>query len=234
MGKTDNKYSTLQLTMIWLAIVLMGSFWLSTRAASAPVTITVMPVAPREGEPVVTISKLNSPSSETVVTEYRLYVNNWLIHEETAAIAAGSMRTYKYAFENPLKIGQQMNFVVRTKSELGKHEKTFATPPYSPQIWSSFVSLGSFSTSLMNYLSTMTYYQSSFGNDSALNIGLLCTVACIGLLIFMELTRPVIQKKTTLTLKNVRIRFNSLMWILFTIFLGIVYTRVVMIIAGYR
>ncbi len=62
-------------------------------------------------------------------------------------------------------------------------------------------------------------------------MGILVTVVLIGLLIFLELTRPLIQERTIAILGRLRLRFNTVAWILFIILMGIVYTKVVMIIA---
>ena len=102
---------------------------------------------------------------------------------------------------------------------------------YPPQIWSSFVSFASFSTSVMSSISTMTYYQATFDSDVGLNIGIIASVALIALLIFLELTQPVIAGRTVATLGSIRIRLSTITWILFTIFLGIVYTKMVMAMA---
>ena len=110
-------------------------------------------------------------------------------------------------------------------------EKVLPSPPYPPQAWSSFVSFASFSTSVMSSMSTMAYYQSNFSNDMGLNLGILITIVLIALLIFLELTQPVIQGKTTAVLSRLRIRISTITWILCIIFTGILYTEVVMILA---
>ena len=79
-------------------------------------------------------------------------------------------------------------------------------------------------------MSPMTYYQSTFGTDIGFNVGWLYTIVLIALLIFLELTQPLLQEKTIAILKRLRLRFNTVTWILFIIFMGIVYTKVVMIL----
>ena len=145
---------------------------------------------------------------------------------------AGYGKTYKYAYENPLQMGEQLNFVVRTQTEHGNYEEVISSPPYPPQTWSSFVSFASFSTSVMSSMSTMTYYQSTFGSDMGLNVGIITAIVLIALLIFLELTQPVVEGKTIAVLGRMRIRFSTVTWILFIIFMGMVYTKMVMILAG--
>ena len=121
--------------------------------------------------------------------------------------------------------------MVRAMSTWGSCERVVSLPSYPPQIWSSFVSFASISTSVMSFMSSMTYYQSSFGSEIGFNVGLLCAIVLIGLLIFLELTQPLLREKTVTILGRLRLRFNTVTWILFIIFMCIVYTKVAMILA---
>jgi hypothetical protein len=290
MEENKNRGTVFKLAITLLAILLMASFWLTLRGTSEPVSLSVIPEVPKQGEPILATFKLNNPSSEPVVTSYQLYANGELLKEGTATIAPTSSKTYQYAYANPLKMGEQLNFVVKTQSELGNYESIVSSPPYPPQVWSSFVSFASFSTSVMTSMSTMTYYQSTFGDNMGLNVGITTALVLIALLIFLELTQPWLREKamailgrrsagvlagapkgtlpeeippstpssTLLTrmfalsrdwlvtwmvspvlsssrkpksgLRMLRIRFSTITWILFIIFMGIVYTRVVMVL----
>ena len=227
----SQKSFKLKIIIIWMAILLMGSFWLTMRTSSEPVSLAVVPEVPREGEPIIAIFKLNNPTSQLMSTKYQFYANGELVKEGTATIPAGSSKLYKYAYKNPLELGEQVKFVVKTQSERGNYERVVSSPPYPPQVWSSFVSFASFSTSVMSSMSTMTYYQSTFGNNLGLNIGIVAATVLIGFLIFLELTKPSLQQKTVATLGRLRLRFNTVTWILFIIFMGMVYTKVVMTLA---
>lgn len=228
----DNQRGTkLKIIIIWLAILLVGSFWLTVRASSDPVSLAIVPQVPREGEPIVATFKLNNPASQAISTEYQFYANGELMKKGIAIIPPGSSKLYQYAYKNPLKLGEQVNFMVKASSPEGSYQKMVSLPTYPPQIWSSFVSFASFSTSVMSFMSSMTYYQSTFGGDMGFNVGLLCSIVLIGLLIFLELTQPLLQKKTVAVLGRLRLRFSTVTWILFIIFMGIVYTRVVMVLA---
>jgi len=229
----DNKRGVaLKIAIIWLAILLMGSFWLTVRASSEPVSLAVVPEVPREGEPVISTFKLSNPTSQPLSTEYEFYANGELVKEGVATIPPGSSKLYQYAYSNPVRFGEQLKFVVKTQSEQGSYEKAVSSPPYPPQVWSSFVSFASFSTSVMSSMSTMTYYQSTFGSSMGLNIGLIAAIALIILLIFLEFTRPSLQQKSVVTLGRLRIRFSTVTWILFIIFMGMVYTKVAMVLAA--
>lgn len=232
LGQNKDRSLRLKVVIVWLAVLLLGSFWLTERANPEPVSIAVMPQVPREGEPIIATFKLSNQSSEPLVIKYQFYANGELVKEGTATIAPGAGKTYQYAYENPLPLGEQLNFVVRAESPLGNYEKSVASPSYPPQVWSSFVSFASFSTTVMGFMSTMTYYQSTFGGNQGFNIGLLYTVALMILLIFLELSLPLLREKTIATLGRLRLRFSTVTWILFIIFMGIVYTKVVMILTA--
>jgi hypothetical protein len=84
----------------------------------------------------------------------------------------------------------------------------------------------------MSSMSTMTYYQSTFGSDTGLNIGIIASIVLIALLIFLELSQPVVEGGTVVRMVRLRVRFSTVTWILFIIFMGIVYTKVVMLLSG--
>ena len=230
MEQSKKRGMVFKLSILWLVILLLGSFWLTVRDTSDPVAMTVIPQAPRKGEPIIATFKLNNPYTHVLVTQYQFYVDGELLKEGTTTIAPDSGKTYKYAYENPLQMGEQLNFMVRTQSEEGNYEKVLSSPAYPPQVWSSFVSFASFSTSVMSSMSTMTYYQSTFGDNMGLNVGIIASIVLITLLIFLELTQPAVERKTITILRRMRIRLSTVTWILFIIFMGIVYTKVVMIL----
>ena len=230
MEQSKKRSTYFKLAILWLAILFMGSFWLTVKDTSEPVSMVVIPQVPRQGEPIIATFKLNNPSSNTLVTRYQFYANGELLKEGATTIAPSSGKTYKYAYENPLQMGEQINFVVRTQSEDGNHEKVLSSPAYPPQVWSSFVSFASFSTSVMSSMSTMTYYQGTFGSDIGLNIGITTSIVLIALLIFLELTQTVVEDKTVAVLGRLKIRFSTVTWILFIIFIGLVYTNMIMVL----
>ncbi|MBI2854730.1 MAG: hypothetical protein HYX87_07420 [Chloroflexi bacterium] len=232
MKQNRNKSTMFRLAIIWLAMLLLGSFWLTIRGTSDPVSMAVTPQAPRGGEPIIAVFRLNNPSSQPLVTKYQFYANGQLLKEGVTTIAPESDKAYRYAYKNPLQMGEQVNFVVRTQSERGDYEKVLSTPPYPPQVWSSFVSFATFSTSVMSSMSTMTYYKSTFGSEMGLNAGIILTVVLIILLLFLTLTQPEVEGKEVARLGRLRIRFSTVTSILFIVFMGIVYTRVLMILGA--
>jgi hypothetical protein len=231
MELTKNKDITLKIIILWLAIMLLGSFWLALKTSSDMASLAVLPNVPREGEPVIVTLKLSNPAIEVTEICYQLYANGKLIREGTTTLPPTSSKVYQYVYENPLKLGEQVNFLVKTDSPQGDCEEMVSLPPYPPQVWSSFVSFASFSTSLMSSLSSMTYYQTTFGSQMSLNLGLLFTIVLACLLIFLELSQPLLRQRTFTVLGRLRLRFSTITWILFIIFVGIFYTNVTMIIA---
>ena len=230
MERRRNNVINFKLVFVWLAIFLLTSFWLTMQGTSQPVSMVVAPEAPRMGEPVIATFRLNNPSSQPLFTRYQFYANGELLKEGATTIARDSNKTYQYAYRNPLRMGEQINFLIKTQSEKGNYEESISSPPYPPQIWSSFVSFASFSTSVLSSMSTMTYYQTTFGENVVLNTGFAFSVILILLLIFLELSQTVNPERTAV-IARLRLRYSTVTWILFTIFLGILYTKIIMMIA---
>jgi len=230
--RSKNKGMAFKIVILWLAIMLVGSFWLTLRTGSDQISLAILPGVPREGEPIIATFKLNNPSAAAIETEYQFYVNGELVKEGATNLSPNSSKLYQHAYSNPLLLGEQVNFVVKTSSAQGSYQEIVSVPSYPPQIWSSFVSFASFSTSMMSFMSSMTYYESTFGGAIGFNVGLLYTIILIGLLIFLELTQSLLQDKTIAVLGRLRLEFSTVTWILFIIFMGIVYTKVVMTITS--
>jgi len=231
MEQSKRRSAFLKLAFLWLGILFLGSFWLTMRESASPVSMAVVPEVPREGEPIIATFKLNNPSSQALVMRYGFYANGELVKEGITTVAPTSSKAYQYAYNNPLKLGEQINFVITIQLEQESYEKVVSSPPYPPQVWSSFVSFASFSTSVMSSMSTMTYYRVAFAGNMGFNVGLLCSAILIALLIFLELSKPLVAGRTVTALGRLRLRFSTVAWLLFIIVMGIVYTTVIMILA---
>jgi hypothetical protein len=233
-GSQPRRYKgmVLKIVILWLVILFVGSFWLTVHTGAAPLSLTVIPEVPRENEPIVATFKIDNPSSEAEGTSYKFYVNGELLKEGTTMISPGFSKIYHYVYENPLELGEQVNFMVKGASGSGSFDKAVSLPSYPPQVWSSFVSFASFSTSVMSSMSSMTYYQSSFGADLGLNVGIVAVLVLISLLIFQELSPNLTLRGGVAVLGRVRSKFSTLTWILLVIFIGMVFTRVAIILSG--
>jgi len=225
----------LKIIIVGLAIMIMVSFWLTALAGPGLVNIAVVPEVPREDVPIISTFKLNNPTSEATTINYSFYANGELLQHGTSILAPHSSKTYQYVYRNPLELGEQVNFAVKAESQSQgiTCEKIVSLPSYPPQIMSSFVSFASFSTSVMGFMASSTYYESSFGSpDEGLNVGLVISIVLIILLIFLELSEPLLAEGIHVVLGRLRMRYSTMTAILFIIFMGTVYTKIMMILAA--
>ena len=215
---------------IIFTIFILVSIALSLQALSHPVTLSVIPEVPREGEPLMLTYKINNPTLQESTLKYQLFANGKLIEYGETKLAPLSCERHRYTYKNPLKLGEQVTFLVKSSSDKDEYEKALSLPAYPPQIWSSFVSFASFSTCAMSSMSSMAYYKGSFGSNQGLNIGLIISIVLIILLIYLELSEPLIKKTMTI-IGYLRIEFSRLSAVLFILFISMVFTKIVMVLA---
>lgn len=228
--------------MLWFTILILASFAASLQARYDTVGIQVAPEVLREGEPVVVTFFINNPSDKAAGTDYTLYANGDAVMSGRTELSPGAGRQFQYVYSNPLKLGEQVTFLARAQSGDEVNQKSVSIPSVPPQIWSSFVSFASFSTSVMSSssaissmsMSSMVYYDNSFGTNKALNAGLIFSIVLIILLIYMELSEPLLAEKKMRIIGNLRIRFSRLSSVLFIIFVGMVFTQIALIVGGVR
>ena len=163
-------------------------------------------------------------------TSYQLYVNGRLIENGSTTIAPQDSSKYQYAYANLLERGEQVNFVLRTSRDGSSVDEIVSLPAYPPQLMSSFVSFAAFSSSVMSSMITTEYFTDTFGTTSGLNTGMIITIILIALLIFLELTQAVTTGKGITILGRYRAGFRNMSTVLFIIFVGMVFTKVVMIV----
>lgn len=216
----------LKTLVVWLAIMLVASFAFSANSLKDPVNMGVMPEVPKQGEPLIVSFALNNPGLTEETYAYELYVNGKMVMSGESAISPLGSEQHRYAYKNPLELGEQTNFLLMVKTPSGVIQKAISTPAYAPQIWTSFVSFASFSTSVMSSMGTMAYYDGAF-STKGMNIGLVFVLVLIPLLVFSVLAEPYSSKNIFGRLKS---RFGRLSTVLFVIFMGMVLTRMVMII----
>ncbi|MFZ5645029.1 MAG: hypothetical protein ACOY46_15720 [Bacillota bacterium] len=236
--RAGHRITFFKTVMIWLALILLGIFYLSIRESQQPVSISVMPEAPRLGEPIEVTFQLNNPGLDNLATNYQFYADGVLLKEGTASINPLSSKTYQYVFNSPVEIGQRVSFAVKTLSDGGSYEKVVSIPAFPPQVASSFISFASFSTTVMSSMATVTHYQGNFSTAAGLNIGLVMSICLILLLIFLELSGAAISDAKDndrvsggiITLQRFKFKFGTLTGVLFVIFMGIVYTKIVLLL----
>ena len=220
-----------KIAIIWLCVFLLLGFLAAARSATDAVTMSVIPEVPKTGEPVVATFNLHNSFDAPLPTSYQLYVNGRLVESGSSTIAPQASTKYQYAYKNSLQRGEQVNFTLKTSSNNGEIDKTVSLPAYPSQLMSSFVSFAAFSTSVMSSMISMEYFNDTFGATSGLNTGIIIAIVLIALLIFLELTQAVTAGNKTTTLGSYRAGFANISTILFIIFVGMVFTKVVMILA---
>jgi hypothetical protein len=240
-NKTKHNGLLYKTMMLGFAILVLASFAASLQARHDSVGIQVAPAVLREGEPVIVTFYINNPSSDKAAgTDYTLYANEKALMSGRTELSPGAGRQFQYVYSNPLKLGEQVTFSARAQSGDEVNQNSVSVPSTPPQIWSSFVSFAAFSTSVMSStsaissmsMSSMAYYDTSFGTNKALNAGLILSIVLIILLIYMELSEPLLAEKEMRIIGNLRIRFSRLSSVLFIIFVGMVFTQIAMIVGG--
>ncbi len=224
----------LSIVIAFITLLFLASISVSLHNKSEPISITVFPEVPKEGQPIFITFNLNNPSLKEDIVNYKLYANGVLLMQGGTLLAQASTKQYTYVYPQSPKLGERITFLVKTASVQGESEKILNMPAYPPQVLSSFVSFASFSTSLMGSsistsIAAEPFYTGSFANDNKPNIGLIFSIVLILLLIYIELTEPLVSNNFTI-IRGLRIRFSRLSAILFIIFMGMVFTKVAMII----
>ena len=236
-GKVDrqrlgiSKGMVLKIGITWLCIILLAVFFIAMKSGDDPITMSILPEVPRENEPIVVTFDLSNATDLLTTTSYQLYVNGRLVETGSATITPQSSTRHQYAYKNSLKRGEQVNFLLKTSSETGNSVEAISLPAYPPQLMSSFVSFAAFSTSVMSSMISMEYFTNTFGTNEGINTGIIISAILIILMVFLELAqaRPVSSRISILD--RYKFNFNNLATILFIVFIGIVFTRIVMIIS---
>lgn len=227
-----HKELILKIAIVWLSMLLLIGFSIAVGSTTDYVELSVMPEVPKTGEPIVATFSINNTSAKPLHTDYQLYINSELVESGSTLVAPKDSSIYQYAYKNYLNRGEQVNFILKTSSDLGNSEKAVSLPAYPSQIMSSFVSFAAFSTSVMNSMITMEYFTDTFGTSGGLNTGIILTLVLICLLIFLELTQTITAGRGSTIIGSYRSRFTILSTFLFIIFLGMVFTKIVIILAS--
>lgn len=230
MQINEYKGLLLKIAIAWLGICLLIGFLISSRVATGTTGISVLPQVPKTGEPVVATFNISNPSEEPKTTSYELYINGTLSQQGSTTVAPLSANRHQYAYKNALEKGEQVNFLLKTTCDGANINKTVSLPTYPPQLMSSFVSFATFSTSVMSSMISMEYFDSAFGIKSELNAGFLVCIVLISLLVFLEVTQVIATGRNLTLIRNYRASFRNVSTILFIIFAGMVFTKIVLAI----
>lgn len=238
MRRDARRGMVIKILLVWLGLLMLAGFSFGMRSGDhTRISGVIFPQVPQSGQPVMAIFRVNNPESQPSWVEYHLYLNGALVMEESRLMPARSSQRLEYVYRNSLEPGQMVVFLLKAKTEHGEFEKMVAQPPYPPQVMSSFVSFASFSSAVfsssmsssMNVIATQGYYQKSFGRTS-LNVGLIVSLVLVGLLILLELIGPVIKKDGFTVKGRFKLTFGRLSIALLVIFMGLVFTRVTLVI----
>jgi len=218
-----------KLLFVWGA-VLFGACLLYTLAQPQHgVSLALFPEVPRQGAPVLAVVSFENREAAAKRVAYRLFLNGELLDHGSISLAPGTSATSSYTFKNRLPDGEPVCLAVSGSSGGRAFTGSVSNPVYPPRVWSSFMSFAAFSTTVMTFMTSAGNYEASFAGNQGLNTGLLCSVVLILSLIFLELSEPVQAGRGKIML--LRTRIGALTWILLVIFLGMVFTRVAMILA---
>lgn len=219
-----------KILVTWFAVIVLASLLVSVHNAADPVSVSVFPEVPVEGEPLLVTFNLKNPALQATDASYQLYANGELVMEGSSALAPLATKNYQYTYVNPLELGEQITFDVRATVDGVIYDEYVSLPAYPPQVWSSFVSFATFSMSATDYMTTMAYYDQEIAGGSALNVGVIFSIVLIGLLIYLELSESGKSNKSLGILGGLRIRMSRLSGVLFVIFVGMVFTQIALII----
>ena len=227
---SHHKELILRIAITWLCTFLLIGFLIAIRSAAGPITMLILPEVPKEGEPIIVTFTISNPDDKPLKTNYQLYVNGKLIENGSATVGPQSTIKHQYAYTNSLKRGEQVNFVLKTSSDRGSFDKIVSLPPYPSQLMSSFVSFAAFSTSVMSSMISSEYFTNNFDTTSGFSTGITICFVLIALLIFLELTQAITTDKGVTVLGRYRVGLGNMATILFIIFIGMVFTKVVMML----
>ena len=229
---------------IFLALLLMNSF----RSQSGTLGLGYFPSVPREDEPFMVTVLVKNMASEPHTYRIRIFVDGVLVLRSQSRLNASMAQFLRYTRASP-KLGSAVRvYAEATNLETGeRYSDTLLIPPSPPEVWMSFASFASFATSLSStsssamfssfairyYIERMSISMPSESTSllSPINVGLTISITLIGLVMFLVLTDPSYGKLGG-RLTQLRSRYGLLALSLFLIFVGIMLTRLVMIIGG--
>ncbi len=241
--KTGGKGLAYAYAFLFLAIILFNSH----NQTSNVLNLSHFPSTPRENEPFTIRAMIKNTADEARRYSLRMYVDGEETMYSESTFDALSTQSSTLTIKSP-KLGTAIRiYAEATDLETGEtYTQSLLMPQNPPEAWMSFASFSSLTTlllsssssssSMMSSSFTISYYKNTVGlTQSAarlsINIGLIASVTLVALLIFIELTNPVFGN-FGLNLKKLRDRYSLLTANLLLVFVGLVLTRIVMIISA--
>ncbi|MEM2251525.1 MAG: hypothetical protein QXE73_00045 [Candidatus Bathyarchaeia archaeon] len=197
------------------------------------ISISYFPAFPRSGEPFQVTIKLINPDQEAKIFALKIYMNGLAIADWFTRVEGSSIKEYSIADLGSFNVGESIRIHVDVNDiKSGKlYSCSQMIPPFPPEAFTSFISFASFSSTLMGYITTLSYYTTTITPSEGINAGLILSLTLISLLIFIELTDPAYGRIGD-RIKHLRRNFTREAIILLSIFLAMVATKIVFIIYG--
>ncbi len=236
---------------LFLSILFLNS-WIQI---DQTLTLTHFPSVTRENEPFVVRALVRNVADEPRRIRVILFVDGLEAFVSESFFEPLATQSSTLTLPSP-RLGTAMRFYAEAVDlETGKrYTEAIMVPQSPPEAWMSFASFSSLTTMLLSSSSssslmssssssssmsssfTISYYQSTIGLARApikwgINVGLAVSIILIVLLVFIELTNPQFGNLGR-RLSGLRDRYSLLTANLLLIFMGLVITRIVMIIAG--
>lgn len=237
--------------ILFLSLLFLNSY----SQLDKPLTLSYFPSVTRENEPFVVRTLVNNVADEPRRYHVTLFVDGEEVMSSESLFEPHSTQSSTLTLPAP-KLGTAVRFYAEAVDlETGaRFSEAIMVPQSPPEAWMSFASFSSLTTMLLSSSSssslmssssssssmsssfTLSYYQSTIGLARApikwgINVGLMVSVILILLLVFIELTNPQFGNLGR-RLSGLRDRYSLLTANLLLIFVGLVITRIVMIIAG--
>jgi hypothetical protein len=229
-------------------VLLLSMILLSMTTTSELASLQIFPHVPQEDDPMVVTLQLRNPHPYESLYRYELYKDGMLLTSGATKIGPYASRAVPYGYLSDLELGERVVFQAKVRTPEGEYREEVSLPAYPPQIWSSFVSFATFSTSMAGLtsvgvssamassssssLTTMTttaYYREHFSATDSLNVGVIFSLALIAVFVYIEATEPLVEASSRLS--RLRRRFARLAGILLFIFASMVFSQAVFILS---
>lgn len=229
---------------LFLSILFLNS-WIQI---DQTLTLTHFPSVTRENEPFVVRALVRNVADEPRRIRVTLFVDGLEAYVSESFFEPLATQSSTLTLPSP-RLGTAMRFYAEALDlETGaRFTEAIMVPQSPPEAWMSFASFSSLTTMLLSSSSssssssmsssfTISYYKNTIGLSEStirwsVNIGLIASLTLVALLVFIELTNPAFGNLGQ-RLKGLRDRYSLLTANLLLVFLGLVLTRVVIIMSG--
>ena len=227
--QSERERLTVRLLIVWLLILPLAAFWLSSLRPKEAADLTVFPVLPKANEPVVATLRVTNPQLEPDPARFTLFADGRIVLEGVTRVPSESAKVVQFA--RALPEPARGSYAAAVSTARGTLNETHQLPEYSPQVLSSFVSFAASSTTMMTSLINMSYYRSSFAGTNVLDFGLVLVLVMLGMTIFVEAmsVNPSRAGRLLLGLGMLAHRLRLVLVSLYIVFGGLAVTRLALL-----